>query len=241
MAPFPYRDRLALALDYDDLVEALALMDDVKEYFGIAKVGLELFSAAGPDVIAALRERDIEVFVDLKLHDTPATVHKAARVLGAVGASYVSVHAQGGYDMVRAGVDGLIAGAQGAGLAVPAALAVTVLASDNDAPPHIVPKRVDIARRAGCAGVVCAAGDLGAVRRLGGNLLAAVAGIRGADDDGLPGGVTIESALNAGADFAIVGRLITGASNPAAAAAQVVAGLLEFAGAGAPVGVGAAR
>ena len=140
--PFPYRDRLALALDVDDLVEAVDLVTVLPPWFGVAKVGLELFSASGPEALAALRDRDVDVFVDLKLHDIPTTVHKAARVLGAVGARYVTLHAQGGRAMLEAGVSGLLDGAARAGAEQPMALAVTVLTSDNDAPPHIVPQRV---------------------------------------------------------------------------------------------------
>src|SRR5687768_4012268 len=117
--PFPHRPRLALALDTDDLVEAVDLASMLSPWFGVAKIGLELFSASGPEGIAALRDRGLEVFVDLKLHDIPTTVQKAARVLGAVGAGYVTLHAQGGPAMVRAGVEGLLAGAEGAGLEPP--------------------------------------------------------------------------------------------------------------------------
>src|SRR5690606_7715438 len=152
--PFPYRHRLALALDVDDLVEATELASELAPWFGVVKIGLELFSASGPEAIAALRERDLDVFVDLKLHDIPTTVHKAARVLGAVGARYVTLHAQGGLPMLRAGVEGLLAGASGAGLPAPMALAVTVLTSDTEAPPHIVPNRVRMALEAGCGGLV---------------------------------------------------------------------------------------
>src|SRR5579871_2255693 len=149
------RDRLALALDTDDLVLALRIARELEPWFGVAKVGLELFSATGPEVVSALVERDWKVFLDLKLHDIPPTVGKAARVLGALGASYVTLHAHGGTDMRRAGVEGLRLGADRAGLDPPAAIAVTVLTSDDGAPPHILGKRVAAAVEAGCAGIVC--------------------------------------------------------------------------------------
>ena len=75
-------NKLALALDVDDLVVAVRLARDLNSYFGVAKVGLELFSAAGPDIIGTLKEMGYKVFLDLKLHDIPNTVGRAAKVLG---------------------------------------------------------------------------------------------------------------------------------------------------------------
>ena len=83
------RGRLALALDVDDLVVATRLGKRLAPWFGVAKVGLELYTAAGPDAIAALNNLGYEVFCDLKLHDIPNTVGRAARVLGALGVRYV--------------------------------------------------------------------------------------------------------------------------------------------------------
>ena len=154
------RDRLALALDVDDLVEAIRLGRLLRPWFGTAKVGLELFSAAGPEAIGAFADLGYRVFLDLKLHDIPTTVHRAARVLGALGVDYLTLHAQGGVAMLRAGVDGLVEGAERAGLQPPTALAVTILTSDDDAPEHILPKRVGAAVESGCGGIVCAAGDV---------------------------------------------------------------------------------
>src|ERR1700694_6025006 len=119
------RDRLALALDTDDLGSALRTARDLEPWFAVAKVGLELFSATGPEVVTALVERGWKVFLDLKLHDIPTTVGKSASVLGALGASYLTLHAHGGVAMLRAGVEGLVTGAEQAGLQTPAAIAVT--------------------------------------------------------------------------------------------------------------------
>ena len=80
------RDHLALALDVDDLVVAMRLARQLQPYFRVAKVGLELYSAVGPDTIGALTDLGYEVFLDLKLHDIPTTVEKAAKVLGSLGA-----------------------------------------------------------------------------------------------------------------------------------------------------------
>src|SRR5262245_20171655 len=127
------RDRLAVALDVPDLDQAEQLAKEVSPWFGIAKVGLELFSAAGPEAIARMRALDLAVFVDLKLHDIPTTVGRAARVLGRLGAAYVNFHAAGGVEMLRAGVEGLAQGAAESGSTLALPIAVTVLTSDPEA------------------------------------------------------------------------------------------------------------
>jgi orotidine-5'-phosphate decarboxylase len=214
------RDRLALALDTDDLVDALRVARDLEPWFGVAKVGLELFSATGPEVVTAFVDRGWKVFLDLKLHDIPTTVRKAARVLGALGASYVTVHAHGGVDMLRAGVEGLVVGADQAGLEPPAAIAVTVLTSDDGAPPHILGKRVASAVEAGCRGIVCSASDVREAKQLAPRLFAVVPGIRlsGTDAHDHARAATPDEAIVAGADLLVVGRAVTAAPDRVAAA-----------------------
>jgi orotidine-5'-phosphate decarboxylase len=219
----PARGRLALALDVDDLVVATRLARQLAPWFGTAKVGLELFSAAGPEAIGALADLGFDVFLDVKLHDIPTTVTKAARVLGALGVRYLTLHATGGEVMLRAGVDGLAEGAAGAGLQAPIALAVTILTSDEGAPPHILPKRVAAAIEAGCGGIVCAAADVREAKQYGPRLFAAVPGIRtaGGDPDDQARAATAAMALAAGADLLVVGRAVTAAPDRAAAAAHL--------------------
>ena len=221
------RDRLALALDVDDLVVALRLARRLQPYFSVAKVGLELYSAVGPDTIGALKDLGYEVFLDLKLHDIPTTVEKAARVLGSLGASYLTLHAHGGVPMLRAGVTGLAEGAASAGLEPPMALAVTVLTSDADAPPHIVPKRVMVAAEAGCGGIVCSAPDLHDVHEYAPRLHRVVPGIRpaGSDTNDQRLTATPREAIDAGADLLVIGRPVTLADDPVAAAEALVADL----------------
>jgi len=219
------RNRLALALDTDDLVDALRLARELEPWFGVAKVGLELYSATGPEAVSALAERGWKVFLDLKLHDIPTTVAKAARVLGALGASFLTLHAQGGVEMLRAGVEGLNVGAERAGLEAPAAVAVTVLTSDDSAPAHILGKRVALAVEAGCRGIVCAAGDVREAKLLAPRLVAVVPGIRLVDGDrhDQARAATPELAIGEGADLLVVGRAVTGAADRTAAAAAVAA------------------
>jgi orotidine-5'-phosphate decarboxylase len=225
--PEEIRARLALVLDLDDLVPALRLARDLRPYFGVAKVGLELYAAAGPDAITSLMDYGYDVFVDLKLLDIPTTVGRAARVLGALGARYLTLHARGDAPMLQAGVEGLREGASRAGLPDPYPLAVTVLTSDSGAPPHIFPHRVALAAETGCGGIVCAASDLVEARQLAPRLLRVVPGIRraGTDVHDQARASTPKAAFDGGADLLVVGRTVTEADDPAQAAAALVAEL----------------
>lgn len=225
------RASLAIALDLDDTVAALRMAREVQPFFSVAKVGLELFTAAGPDIVGGLLDLGYEVFADLKFHDIPTTVGKAARVVGGLGASYLNFHAHGGAAMLRAGVEGFLAGAAEAGLPVPVPLAVTVLTSDGDAPPHILGKRVQAALEGGCKGVVCAASDVREVKQLGPRLVAVVPGIRpaGAATHDQARAATPRAALDAGADLLVIGRAVTHAEDPAAAASALVDDLVATA------------
>jgi orotidine-5'-phosphate decarboxylase len=224
-----FRRWLALALDVDDAVAAQRLAAELAPWFGVAKVGLELFSAAGPRVVQMLIDDGYEVFLDLKMADIPTTVRKAARVLGALGVSYLTMHAFAGPAVLRAGVEGLTEGAELAGLPIPSALAVTVLTSDADAPPHILGKRVSAAVEARCAGVVCAASDVREAKQLAPRLLAVVPGLR-------PSGTPVHDqvrfatpaqALAEGADMLVIGRAVTASQDRKAAASELVASLTE--------------
>jgi orotidine-5'-phosphate decarboxylase len=215
------RERLALALDVADLDRALGLVRGLRPWFGVAKVGLELFSASGPRAVEAVRDEGLRVFLDVKLHDIPATVGGAARALGGLGVELVTVHTSGGTAMVRAAVDGLEAGARDAGRATPGVLGVTVLTSDPDISP--LDERVRVAVDAGCRGVVCAASDVVRVKSIAPHLAAVVPGIR------LPGDArhdqariaTPADALANGADLLVVGRTVTAADDPEEAASRV--------------------
>jgi orotidine-5'-phosphate decarboxylase len=222
------RDRMVLALDVDDLVEAVRLAKALKPWFGVAKVGLELFSAAGPEAIGTLNDLGYDVFADLKMHDIPTTVGKASRVIGALGARYLTMHAHGGPAMLRAGVEGLLEGARNAELEPPVALAITVLTSDTEAPEHIVPHRLRVAVEAGCGGIVCAAADLQDIRALAPRILRVVPGIRAEHGEvhDQARAVTPATALDEGADLLVVGRAVTLAEDPGGAAAALFADLV---------------
>jgi len=154
----------------------------------------------------------------------PNTVEGASRVLGSLGVSYVTMHAHGGADMLRAGVNGLREGATSAGLEAPAALAVTVLTSDNTAPDHIVPNRLRVAMEGGCQGIVCAATDLADISAIAPRMIKVTPGIRpaGASLDDQARVATPRDAIDAGSDLLVIGRPVTAAADAAVAAAAIV-------------------
>jgi orotidine-5'-phosphate decarboxylase len=212
------RNRLAIALDVPDLDQAEQLVKEVAPWFGVVKIGLELYSAVGPDAVARMRALDFDVFADIKLHDIPTTVGRAARVLGRQGVRYLNFHAAGGVDMLRAGVEGLAEGARDAGHAPPTAIAVTVLTSDPDA--GAFDERLANAIEAGCGGVVCSVQEIERVHAARRDFVTIVPGVRFADGDlhdqarvGTPAGVA-----RAGGDVLVIGRAVTRAVDPRAAA-----------------------
>jgi orotidine-5'-phosphate decarboxylase len=220
--PRPY---LAVALDVDNLTEAVRIAGAVSPHIGVAKVGLQLFSAVGPRAVETIRNTGLDVFLDVKLHDIPNTVGAAARVLGSLGARFLTIHACGGEAMMRAAVEGLTEGASRAGLPVPTTLAVLILTSHQDAPPSLLVDRLNAAVAAGSPGIVCAAADLPTIRANAPGIFAVTPGIR------LPGGDTHDQArvstpgeaIAAGADLLVIGRAVTAANDPASAAVEIAA------------------
>jgi orotidine-5'-phosphate decarboxylase len=213
------RDHLALALDVGDLDTALAVAQRVQPWFAVAKVGFELYAEAGPAAFQALQDKGFRVFADLKLHDIPNTVGRAARALGRHGVDFLNFHAAGGEAMLRAGVEGLLEGAREGGHARPLALAVTVLTSDPNV--DAMDARHDVARAAGCDGVVCAGSDVERARARA--LRTMVPGIRLAGDAANDQARvdTPRDAIARGANWLVIGRSVTGADDPERAAAEV--------------------
>jgi orotidine-5'-phosphate decarboxylase len=221
------RQQLILALDVDDSVVAMRWAARMRPWFGVAKVGLELFSAAGPPVMAELIEAGFKVFIDLKVADIPTTTRRAARVLGALGASYLTIHTSVGQSTLQAGAEGFAEGAERAGLPAPTSLGITILTSEPEAPPELLRSRVAAARDAGCGGLVCAAADLSVTRAVAPELLAVVPGIRlaGTETDDQSRFATPAQALRAGADMLVIGRAVLAAPDPEEAAAAIMADL----------------
>jgi orotidine-5'-phosphate decarboxylase len=232
------QDRLIVALDFPTADAAMELVGRLEGCCRWFKVGMELYYAAGNRVIAGLRERGYEVFLDLKLHDIPNTVAGAVRSVTEVGASLLTVHAGGGEQMMRAAVQA--ASVHGA----PKLLAVTVLTSMDeaelravgvsDAPATQVLRLARLAREAGIGGLVCSAEEVEAVRQaMGPEMLLVVPGIRPQSTAGRPDDqrrvATPAEAIARGASMLVVGRPITQATDPARAASGILAEM-EIAG-----------
>ena len=215
------RDRLALALDVGGATDAESIARRLAPWFGIAKVGLELYGEAGPDIFERLRALGFAIFADLKLYDIPTTVERAARVLGRRGVDFLNFPAAGGAAMLEAGVTGLAEGARDGGHQPPRALAVTVLTSEADV--SAFDARLEAAVTAGCDGVVCSAREIAAVKSRAAHLATMVPGIR------LPGEArhdqarvaTPAEAFGQRADWLVIGRAVTAAADPESAAEEV--------------------
>jgi orotidine-5'-phosphate decarboxylase len=209
---------ICAALDLPDPDSAAELASKLAGHVGLFKIGLELFVAHGPAAVEPIRRFGLPIFLDLKLHDIPATVEGAARGVSRLGVQYVTVHASGGSEMVRA-----------AKRALPSVnvLAVTVLTS-LEASPEEVLRLARLAVDGGADGIVCAPTDVAAARKaLGPRALIVVPGIRpagaAAGDQKRTG--TPREAMRAGASILVVGRPLRDAPDPAAAADEILAQL----------------
>ncbi len=226
-APSP-NERLIVALDVPTLDEAASLARRLVGAVGWFKVGLELFAAHGPEAVRAIRAHG-PVFLDVKLHDIPTTVERAAARIAELGVGLVTVHAGGGAEMVAAAVRGL--GGHGE------VLAVTVLTSTSDTElaamgsepaASQVPRLARLASGAGAPGLVCAPRDLPAVREAVGPAVRLVTpGVRpaGAGTDDHARAATPAEAVADGADLLVIGRPITRAEDPLSAAEAIAASI----------------
>jgi orotidine-5'-phosphate decarboxylase len=221
---------IAVALDAPDLETAARWAGLVTPHVSTVKVGLELYLRYGPDVIASVRGASgVQVFLDLKLHDIPNTVGAAARAVARLKPTYLTVHAAGGPAMVRAAVEG----APNTQIA-----AVTLLTSLSEAdlreigiqgPPADAARRMAaVAVGAGAQALVCSPREVAAVRaEVGPDVTLITPGVRpvGADTQDQARVATPEDAIAHGADLLVIGRPITGAPDPGAAAAGIAAAL----------------
>jgi len=214
---------LIVALDVSDLTQAEQLAQQLAPHVGTLKVGLELSWAAGPEAVQAVRPY-APVFVDAKLHDIPNTVERASANIARLGVEMFNVHTLGGDAMMRAAVEGAKRGARESGVAMPIVLGVTVLSSiaeDLASPASLAWE----AKEAGLDGVVVSGEDVKEVRAVcGDGFLLVVPGIRpsGSNGDDQVRVLTPRAAIEAGADRIIIGRPITAASDPGAAARSIL-------------------
>jgi orotidine-5'-phosphate decarboxylase len=227
---------IAVALDVPSLDEAEELAASLAGIVAVCKVGLELFCTHGPEAVARIGAH-APVFLDLKLHDIPNTVRRTCRVLGGLGVAMVTVHAGGAGPMVAAAVEGLRDGWDAAGRPgdQPIVLGVTVLTSLSDADlasvaapaaQDQVPRLARVATGAGAGGLVCAPTDVAAVRAaVGPDVRLVTPGVRpaGSASDDQTRVATPASAIADGADLLVVGRPITRADDPVAAARAIAA------------------
>jgi orotidine-5'-phosphate decarboxylase len=241
------KSKLIFALDVGgSLAENLAWVDQLKGHVGLFKVGKEAFTRFGPELIHEIRARDAEVFLDLKFHDIPSTVARAAEAAFSLGVSMFNVHALGGKAMMSAAVRALAQAAAGRVDSAPALLAVTVLTSMNgddlcdmgisQSIAEMVVRLASLAQEAGISGVVASAGDIAAIRQsCGRSFLIVTPGIRGtlaiARDDQKRIWTAYE-AIRSGADYIVVGRPIRTAKDPVAEAEKFVKEIAEGIAAG---------
>src|SRR5436309_11548403 len=227
-------DRLIVALDVDTLDAARDLVERLGGLVTRFKIGSQLFTAAGPAAVEAVRKRGAEVFLDLKFHDIPNTVAGAAREAARLGVFMFNVHAAGGQAMMRAAAE---AAAIGTGGRRPLVIAVTVLTSLDRAALGRelgVPSSVEghvlhlcrLAREAGLDGCVASAGEIRAVRNnLGAGWVIVTPGVRpaGSAADDQSRTATPQAIARAGAHYLVVGRPITAAADPVDAARAILA------------------
>jgi len=228
------RSRVAVALDLPDRESILAAVRDLAPEVGVFKLGLEAFVSQGPGLVREIAALG-RVFLDLKLHDIPNTVGRAAAAAVRTGASIVNCHAAGGEEMMRAfGAEARAAAAK-AGLPGPSLIAVTILTSLDAAalaavgvvgsPREAAVRLAVLARESGLDGVVCSPEEIGAIRAAcGGDFFLVVPGVRpaGVEKGDQKRVATPGEALAAGADLLVVGRPILAAPDRVAAARAIV-------------------
>ncbi|EKO3582012.1 orotidine-5'-phosphate decarboxylase [Vibrio metschnikovii] len=227
--------KVIVALDYEKRAEALAFVDKIDPSSCRLKVGKEMFTLFGPELIRELHRRDFSVFLDLKFHDIPNTCAKAVRAAAELGVWMVNVHASGGERMMVAAREIL----EPYGNERPLLIAVTVLTSMeqvdlagigiNLAPEQHVLRLATLTKNAGLDGVVCSAQEASALKQHLGSLFKLVTpGIRpvGVDVGDQKRIMTPIQALEAGSDYLVIGRPITQANHPAQVLAEINASLM---------------
>jgi len=230
------RERLIFALDVDSLDEACRWVERLHGQVGVFKVGKQLFTRCGPEVVNMIRARGGEVFLDLKYHDIPNTVAMAGIEALRLNVRMFNVHALGGPEMMARLVAEVDKVAPRGTPGRPLLLAVTILTSSSDATlkavgidrpvTEMVPRLAKLAKDAGMDGVVASPQEVGLIREACGADFAIVTpGVRPATAslDDQQRVMTPGEALRAGADYLVIGRPISAAPDPAAAAAAILA------------------
>jgi orotidine-5'-phosphate decarboxylase len=231
--------RLIFALDVDSFAEARSWVERLHGKVGAFKVGKQLFTRCGPEVVRMVRDYGADVFLDLKYHDIPNTVAMAGIEALRLGVWMFNVHALGGPEMMARLVEQIDRACPRGTPGRPLLIAVTILTSATDETlraigidrpvTEMVPRLARLAMAAGMDGVVASPQEVGLIRQACGRDFAIVTpGVRPADAavDDQKRVMTPGEALRAGADYLVIGRPISAAPDPAAAAAQIVAEML---------------
>lgn len=235
--------QLVIALDVPTPGEAERLVDTLYELDPIFKIGLESLFGYGDRLFAYFESRDVRHFIDAKVHDIPRTAGASVSQLVRHGTHIVNVHALGGVEMMRAAVEAADLRAEEIGAARPYVFAVTILTSMTPqalaeiglpgTPEQNATHLAQLASQAGCAGVVCSAQEVRAIKKaLGTDFLTLTPGIRpaGADCGDQKRVTTPAEAVRAGSDYLVVGRPITQARDPVAAARAILEEMREATG-----------
>jgi orotidine-5'-phosphate decarboxylase len=232
------KNPIIVALDVPSVEKAKALVQDLGRVVGAFKIGSELFTTVGPDIVRSVRDTGADVFLDLKFHDIPNTVSKAVAAATRLNVQMLTIHASGGLDMMKAAEASAQETARLLGMKPPLVLGVTVLTSleTKDLAEvgytadvgRQVSRLADLAVHAGLRGLVCSPLELVALRQQLPNAMQLVTpGIRGAEDTSgdQKRTLTAPQAIGAGANYLVIGRPIYAAQNPRAAAEKILQSL----------------
>ena len=235
MSSMQPKDRIVVALDVETPAQALSLVEQLRGLIGMFKIGKQLFTAAGPDIVRQVVGMGEKVFLDLKFHDIPNTVAAAGVEAARLGVSIFNVHSLGGSAMMRATVDAINDAAEREKFTKPLILAVTILTSHDQASltelgmeRSIAEQVVHLARLASAAGingVVASPQEIAPLRQAidNPNFVILTPGVRpaGAALNDQKRVMTPREAVIKGADYLVIGRPITSASDPATAAQKI--------------------
>jgi orotidine-5'-phosphate decarboxylase len=228
-------DRLIVALDVDSEEKALEMAGELKGDVKLFKIGLELFSACGPKIVEKIQNTGCDVFLDLKFHDIPTTVAKAATVVTRLKPFIFNVHASGGYEMMMRTAEAVTAESKRLDITKPKILAVTILTSLDEkgikeagfgsSPKETVLKLSRLAKKAGLDGVVASPVETKEIRKeMGEDFIIVTPGVRpgwaAAGDQKRT--ATPSAAVADGADYIVIGRPITESTNPAETVREIL-------------------
>ena len=218
-----FKNPIILALDVNSLTKAQSILSDLKSHIGGIKLGMEFFNSFGPEGVKDISRFNIPIFLDLKLHDIPVTVYKTIKTLMELDIAIINVHSSGGRDMLEAAAKARNEFTEKSTKLI----AVTVLTSlDNkdieeigykDNSEDLVLRLASLAKDSGLDGIVCSAKEISLIKReLGKDFILVVPGIRLEEDNknDQKRVMSPKNAIDAGADFLVIGRPITDSKDP---------------------------